>query len=149
MRRLKVIDRALVGKKYPVFAVIVSEAFRRQLWELFRSASSAAAIPESLLANWPAILTLHGTACLMTVWEDMGVDPLDVRLVSEDFDHFREPETNEELSGRVQVEDISQSVEPDTGIEEQVDLLVDFRDPSDKLIANYRSSYRIPLATPR
>jgi len=28
-------------------------------------------------------------------------------------------------------------------------LMVDFRDPSNKLIANYRSSYRIPLATPR
>jgi hypothetical protein len=149
MRRIKVIDRALVGKKYPAFAVIVTEAFRRQLWELFRSVSSAAAISESLLANWPAILTLHGTACLMTVWEDLGVDPLNVRLVNEKFDHFREPAANEELIGQIHVEEISQSVEPDTGIEEQVDLLVDFRDPSDKIVANYRSSYRIPLATPR
>jgi hypothetical protein len=47
------------------------------------------------------------------------------------------------------VEDISQRVEPDTGLEEQVDLLVDFRDPSQKLVANYRTSYRIPVASRR
>ena len=128
---------------------MVSEAFRRQLWELFQSISSIASPPEPLLSNWPAILTLHGTACLITVWEDMGVDPFDVRLISEQFAHFRDPEADEELTGQVHVEDISQSVEPDIGIEEQVDLLVNFRDRSDRPVANYRSSYRISLATPR
>jgi hypothetical protein len=143
------IDRALVGKAYPAFAVIVSAAFRNQLWELFRSVSSGNLPSESLLSNWPTILALHATAYLTTVWEDMRVDPLGVRLVSEEFAHFREPQENERLSAQVHVEDISQRVEPDTGLEEQVDLLVDFRDPSQKLVANYRTSYRIPLASRR
>jgi hypothetical protein len=143
------IDRALVGKAYPAFAVIVSAAFRTQLWEFFRSASSRNAPSESLLSNWQAILALHATAYLTTVWEDMRVDPLGVRLVSEEFAPFREPRDDEELSAQVRVEDISQRVEPDTGLEEQVDLLVDFRDPSQKLVANYRTSYRIPVASRR
>ncbi|MBI4962970.1 MAG: hypothetical protein HY913_06830 [Desulfomonile tiedjei] len=148
MRRIKVIDRTLIGKKYPAFAVALSVAFQRQLWELFQSISSITR-PSGPSANWPAILTLHGTACLMAVWEDMGVDPLDARLIKEDFAYFRDPEADEELTGQVHVEEITQSVESDSGIEEQVDLLIDFRDRSNKPVANYRSSYRIPLATPR
>jgi hypothetical protein len=101
------------------------------------------------LPNWPAILTLHGTACLMTVWEDMGVDPLAARLIAEKFAHFRDPSSDEQLTGQVQVEDVRETVDSDTGIEEQVDLLVDFWDSSEQLIATYQSSYRIPLATPR
>ena len=141
------IDRALVSKKYPPFSVFVSEGFRRELRDLFRSASPTQVSTGSALSNWPAILTLHGTACLMTVWEDMGVDPLAARLIAEKFAHFRDPSADEQLTGQVQVEDISETVESNTGIEEQVDLLVDFRDSSKRLIATYQSSYRIPLAT--
>jgi hypothetical protein len=86
----------------------------------------------------------------MSVWEKLGVDPLRVRLIREAFAHFREPKPRERLFGRMTVEDLSDHMEPGHGIEEQVDLLVRFHDAAGELLAEYRCSYRVPVAqTPR
>jgi hypothetical protein len=138
------IDRALVGKEYPPFAVTLTEDWLRQWRDLFALVSGLSAPQTSVPTNWPAILTLHGTACLMNIWEDLGVDPLEVRLVGEEFEHLLPPVVGEEIEGRLRIEEISECIEPETGIEEQVDFAVGFRDRFGSKLAVYACSYRIP-----
>jgi len=133
-----------VGKEYPSFAVTISEEWLKEWYDLFSRASGKSVPPTRLPHNWPAILTAHGTACLFNTWEDLGVDPLELRLAAEEFEHLAAPAAGEEIVGRLQIQEISESVEPETGIEEQVDLIVEFHDRVGRKLAVYKCSYRIP-----
>lgn len=89
------------------------------------------------------MLTARGTACLMGLWEELGVDPLSIRLVAQSFRHSRDPAYGETLAAALTIEDVSEHVESDRGIEEQVDLVIRFRDSNAGIVAEYRCSYRI------
>lgn len=82
----------------------------------------------------------------MSVWKELGVDPLELRLIQEESQHRLDPVAGEALSGRVRVEDLSEHADPTMGIEEQIDLSVQFRDSLGRDIAQYRCSFRAPLA---
>ncbi len=138
------IYRGFVGKEFPPFRVEITEKFSVQVADLFPAVEPSPA--SGLPSNWPAFMALQGAACLLTVWEELGVDPMELRLVREEFLHFRRPELRESLSGRVTVEDVSDHMEPSQGIEEQVDLAVRFHDSDGDLVAEYRCSYRVPVA---
>ena len=138
------IYRGFVGKEFPLFDFEITEEFSEQFMALFQRTDAAPL--RSLPSNWPAFMALRGSACLMSVWEELGVDPLEVRLIREEFLHFREPELREPLFGRASVQDVSDHMEPDRGIEEQVDLAVRFHDAAGELVAEYLCSYRLPVA---
>lgn len=142
------IDRAWVGKAYAPFVVSLGEDWLVEWHELFARASGIASSTRGLPVNWPAILTHHGTACLLHLWEDLGVDPLEVRLVSEEWKHLGKPVVGEEIRGSLRIEEISEHAEYETGIEEQVDLSVEFHDGKGCTLANYVCSYRIPRVKP-
>jgi hypothetical protein len=140
------IDRSCVGKAYAPFAVILTEDWLAEWYALLSRAAGNSSPSPGLPLNWPAILTLHGTACLLHVWEDLVVDPLQVRLVREEWRHLAAPQVGQEIQGRLSIEEISEHVEPETGIEEQVDFAVEFHDLAGRKLAVYACSYRIPLA---
>jgi hypothetical protein len=142
------IDRACVGKAYAPFVVSLAEDWLTEWYGLFSRASGIAAPPQGLPVNWPAVLTLHGTACLLHVWEDLGVDPLEVRLVGEEWRHSGAPAIGEEIQGRLRIREIGEHVEFETGIEEQVDFVVEFHDRKGLKLAVYTCSYRIPRMRP-
>jgi len=141
------IDRTCVGKEYPPFSVRLSADLAHELETVL-----GITVPEPEQPHgpppliWPALMTSHGTACLIPLWEDLGVHPLDPRLISEEFTYLETPTHGEELNGCVRIEDIGEHVEPDIGIEEQVDLCIEFRNSQDNPVASYRCSYRIPVA---
>jgi hypothetical protein len=142
-----VIERQALGKEY-AFSICIGRDFPGGLAELInRHFSQAEELPRSLPSNWPALATLHGTAGLLHVWEDLGVDPLQVRLATESFRHQREPLYDEELMGRLTVEDLHELTNPNAGVEQQVHLLVRLCDRSGQEVATYQCSYRIPIAT--
>jgi len=151
-----VIDRSTVAKEYPSFSVELSEDLCAKVDRLFGSISSirssAPDVPTSEPRTppliWPALLTLHGAACLLIVWEDLGVDPMLVRLVREEFRYLTTPGWGEKLLGTVRIDDITEHAEPEQGIQEQIDLLVEFRNSAAGLLATYHCSYRIPVAVP-
>jgi hypothetical protein len=139
-----VIYRGFVGTEFPPFTVEMGDDFLDRVTTLVQGGVSR---PRgSLPLNWPAFMALRGAACLMSVWEKLGVDPLGVRLIHEEFVHHREPKPLELLVGRMRVEDVSDHMEPLHGIEEQVDLLIRFHDSASELLAEYRCSYRVPVA---
>ncbi len=138
------IYRGFVGKEFPQFQVEITEEFSAQIMELFRAMDPPPG--GGLPSNWPAFMALQGTACLFTVWEELGVDPIGLRVFQEEFVHLRRPKLGESLFGRVTVEDVSDHMEPSQGIEEQVDLAVRFHDSDGHLVAKYRCSYRVPVA---
>jgi hypothetical protein len=142
---MTVLDRSFVGRKFPAFRVILPTDLGRAFRELLRPGRSEADA-SSLPWNWPAILTGHGTAGLIHVWEELAVDPTGVRLLSEEFVHFHEPLGGVEVIGLMEIEDIAATVEPQAGIEDQADFRVDFRDLEDRLLATYRFSCRVPTA---
>jgi hypothetical protein len=129
---------------YPPFAVTLTEDWIRGWHDLFALVSGLSAPQTTVPTNWPAILTLHGTACLMNTWEDLGVDPLEIRLVGEAFEHLLPPIVGEEMEGRLRIKEISECVEPETGIEEQVDFTVAFHNRLGGKLAVYSCSYRVP-----
>jgi hypothetical protein len=142
-----VIDRSLVGKEYPPFSVSVTDDLSRDFRKIFNLShleSSAPASNPPLI--WPALMTGRGTACLIPVWEDLGVDPLKPKLMKEKFHYYDALVQGEQLVGRVCIEDINERVEPGKGIDEQVDLLVEFKNSRGSLVASYRCSFRIPVA---
>jgi hypothetical protein len=141
-----VIYRGFVGKEFPPFVVEISQEFSRVLTLLLRTSPPFECPSWPPPSNWPAFLTFHGTACLMTIWEELGVDPLELRLVREEFRHMLAPVAGEPLNGRVCVEDVSEHIDPNVGIEEQVDLAVYFRDLRGSDVAEYRCSFRVPVA---
>ncbi len=96
--------------------------------------------------NWPALATLHGTAGMLHVWDDLGVDPLQVRLIREQFRHVRDPHPDEELTGRLTVEDLTEHTNPKTGLDQQIDFRVTFTDQSGRETTWYACSYRLPVA---
>jgi hypothetical protein len=151
------IDRTFVGKEYPPCSVEFDANLGVQLKELFgrisskleeTSSGSSPEPPSQLSFIWPAILTLRGTAGLLTVWEDMGVDPMHIRLVREEFEHHKIPAGGHGLVGKITIEEIVERVEPEEGIEDQVELLVEFTDARGILLATYRCSFRSPVARP-
>ncbi|HMK34899.1 MAG TPA: hypothetical protein VK463_07535 [Desulfomonilaceae bacterium] len=137
------IDRAFIGKTFDSFTIEISPDLFTELDELISAVARAEPWPPPV--NWPVILTLHGTACLITLWETLGVDPLEIRLVHEEFVHYRTPEPGETLVGIPCVRDVSQHLEDNSRMEEQVDLSVEFRRESGATVAGYRCSYRVPL----
>lgn len=142
------IGREFIGKSYPPFSVELSEAFCREMAELIRTSPSVVrpiAVPP---ANWPAIMTLHGTACLMRVWEDLAVDPLRLRQVREEFVHVRPAICGERLSGTLTIEDVTEHYEPKDGMFQQLHLETTFVDDSGKPVATYHCSYAFPLTAP-
>ena len=54
----------------------------------------------------------------------------------------------EEIHGRLRILEISEHVEFETGIEEQVDFVVEFHDRKGLKLAVYTCSYRIPRMRP-
>jgi len=142
------IDRGFLGKVYPVFSVVLSDAFVRRSKELLSQHGCPVSLVDTPPLNWPSFMTLHGTACLLNVWEDLGVDPLAVRLVREEFVHMRPVKGGADLMGRVTIEDLTEHMTSDGTIEEQVCLEVVFQDLSGTPVANYRCAFRIPVAIP-
>jgi hypothetical protein len=140
-----VISRELVGKQFPPFSVRISQSFVQELLDLTRIPVLPPLPPWPPPSSWPALLTAHGTACLMEVWEELGVDPLQARLVEEEFQHFLDPVPDETLTGSVTVGEVTQHLEPSRGIEEQVDLAVSFHNAATRLLATYRCVFRVPL----
>jgi hypothetical protein len=135
-----------VGKEYPPFSTTLTEELHREMGALFAGDVPDGASESTPSLIWPAVLTLHGTACLLTLWEDLGVSPLLPRLVFEQFRYDRTPQVGDALSGRLKVEDVGERFESERGVEEQVDILVEFKDSRGTAVASYRSSYRIPVA---
>lgn len=140
------IGREFIGKAYRPFPVVLSEAFCRELSELVQTSPQVIQSPSFPPVHWPAILTRHGTACLMSVWEDLAVDPLQVRLVREEFDHSRAAEFGEILTGNLTIEDVGEHFEPAEGMFQSVHLQVRFEDRSGAPVATYRCSFAFPLA---
>lgn len=142
------IPREFVGKQFPPFKVTISEHLSRSLLELAQPADSQNLPSWPPPTNWPAIMTLHGTACLMNVWEELGVDPLDARVAKEEFRHFGRPTPDEELTGRVWIDDIREFIDEESQICDQVDLAADFFTADGARLAAYRCSYRVPVTVP-
>ena len=140
------ISRRSIGKAFPPFTVEYPETLAQGFDGLFSSAGCSAPRRSSPPSNWPAVLALHGTACLLTIWEELGVDPLSVRLVAEEIRHVSELRFGQRITGRVTVEDVREHVEPDRGIEQRVDLAITFEDSALKRpVATYRCSFRVPI----
>ena len=139
------IFRGAVGKRFPPFFVRISQSLVQELLEL----TKVPELPPLPLwpppSNWPALLSSHGTACLIGVWEELDVDPLQARLVWEEFLHFTDPVAGETLTGHVAVSDISRYLEPSRGIEELVEFEVSFRNSAGDPVAVYRCAFRVPL----
>ncbi len=142
------IDRAFIGKKYAAFTVELSESFCRDFNSRLNITGPDESPPDRPPLNWPGLMTLQGTACLLTLWEDLGVDPLEVRLVKERFVHQRSVECGEGFTGVLTIDDISGQVETDGRIEDQIELNVNFKDSSGMPVATYQCSFRIPVAGP-
>ena len=143
------IDRGFIGKEFPVFTIELTEDLSEELSAIIPvpGAESAPRWPPPSI--WPAVMTYRATACLIPVWEDFGVDPQAVRLIREEFRHEYTPDPGEQLRGQVRVGEISEEVEPDGAIEDQVDLTVEFTNPAGDSVASYQCRYRVPVAVPR
>ncbi len=140
------IGRELLGKTYPLFSTVLSEAFCRELSELVQTFPPVIHTASAPPVHWPAIMTRHGTACLMPVWEDLAIDPLHVRLVREEFDYSRPAVFGETLSGSLSIEDVTEHFEPAEGMFQAVHLQARFVDAAGTLVATYRCSFAFPLA---
>ncbi|MFC1835287.1 hypothetical protein ACFL2Q_11220 [Thermodesulfobacteriota bacterium] len=136
------IDRSLVGKAYPSFEVTITQDLSLNLRKIL-GLSTAVSDPPLV---WPKVLTLHGTACLMPIWEDLGVNPLHVRTVGEKFRYGEAPRHGEELTGTVFIDWIEEGLDPDQGIVEQIDINVVFHNSRGKRIATYEASFRVAVA---
>jgi hypothetical protein len=143
------LDRGLIGKEFPPFTIAVTEDLSEEFSSIIRIPGGESVPSRPPPSIWPAVMTFRATACLIPVWEDLGADPLAVRLIREEFLHERTPDPGEELRGRVRIGEITEEVEPDGAIEDQADLVVDFTDSSGGLVASYRCRYRIPVAVTR
>jgi hypothetical protein len=143
-----VIDRSFIGKKYPPFIVEISESFCRDFNRLLNVQGPDELSPDRPPLNWPALMTLHGTACLLTLWEDLGVDPLEARLAGERFIHHRPVKCGEPLFGSLTIDDLTEQVTPVGQIDDRIALHVDFRDASDAVVATYHCAFHIALAGP-
>ncbi len=149
------IDRSFIGKEYPEFSVTIEHDLVARFNSLLENACGAHGdrsqwndhdgLGTTIPLAWPSILTFHGTACLISVWEDLGIDPVRTRIVEESFNFLKFPEPGEELKGSLCVEEIEEKISPDGGIEEQLDLSVEFSSLEGELLATYTCSYRIPL----
>lgn len=133
-----------MGKQVDRFTAELSPSLFSDLAALF-SVPSANIDSQRPPVNWPAILTFHATACLMPVWETLGVDPLEVRLVAEEFLCEQPPQPGQLLTGIIRIEELSEWVENDGTIEEQVDMVVAFANAAGESVAEYRCGFRIPL----
>lgn len=143
-----VIDRSFIGKTYPPFAAEVSASFCLDYNRLLNVKGLPEFSPDRPPLNWPALMTLHGTACLLPLWEDLGVDPLETRLFRERFVHQRPVECGEPLTGVLTIDDVTEQVEPNSHIEDHIELRVDFADSAGAPVATYHCSFRISLAGP-
>lgn len=149
------IDRSFIGKEYPEFSVTIEHDLIARFNSLLESAcgghcseapdKSDDSVMNSIPVAWPSILTFHGTACLISVWEDLGIDPVKTRIVEESFNFLKFPEPGDELKGSLCLEEVEEKISPDGGIEEQLDLSVEFSSLEGELLATYSCSYRIPL----
>jgi len=140
-----VIDRNFIGKTYHPFTVTITEGLCRDFRDLFLQVVSPEPLPLRPPLNWPALITLHGTACLVPLWEDMGVDPLAVRLVGEQFVHHRRVSLDETVFGELSIRDIAEHAGTDGTLAEDVDLEVVFRDSAGSGVSVYRLRFRIEI----
>ncbi len=141
------IPREFVGKRFPRFKVNISEQPFRSLLDLIQPHDSEKIPSWPPPSNWPAIMLLHGTACLINVWEELGVDPLRSFLAREEFHHLSSPEPGEELTGWLLIEDIKEFVDEDGQIFDQVDFAADFSNARGVRLAEYRFAYIIALTS--
>lgn len=141
------IDRSLIGKRYPPFSIAISNRLIGEFRNVVSSVDPRLSVPHGRTPlAWPAILTLHGTACLIPIWEDLGVNPQSVWLVKEEFDFESHPPAEEELTGIVELSDLRERLDVRRGIEDEITLCVEFRLSSGKQAAKYTATYRSPLA---
>jgi hypothetical protein len=140
-----VIDRSFIGKAYRPFTATISEELCREFRDLFLQVGATIPLPLRPPLNWPSLVTLHGAACLIPLWEDMGVDPLDARLVGEQFVHHRRVSLDETVTGELSVSDITEHAGTDGTLAEDVDLEVVFRDSAGALVSVYRLRFRIEI----
>ena len=141
------IPREFVGKKFPRFKVNISEQPFRLLLDLIQPHDSEKITSWPPPSNWPAVMVLHGTACLINVWEELGVDPLRALLAREEFHHIRSPAPDEELTGWLWIEDIREFVDEDGQISDQVDFAADFCNAAGVRLADYHFTYRITMTS--
>jgi hypothetical protein len=141
-----VIDRGYVGKGYPSFTIELPADLSSELERILDLPGTESKPPWPPPLIWPALMTMHGTACLLPVWEDLGVNPLDIRLIREEYRYHATPKQGEKLTGTVSIEEFDEEVEPARGIEDQVDLVVTFSSTGGTLVATYRCSFRVPVA---
>ncbi len=141
------IPREFVGKKFPRFKVIISEQLFRSLLDLIQPHDGEKIPSWPPPSNWPAVMLLHGTACLINVWEELGVDPLRVFLAAEEFRHLSSPEPDEQLTGSLWIEDIKEFVDEDGQISDQADFAADFFNAAGVRLADYHFTYRIAVTS--
>ncbi|MBI5249648.1 MAG: hypothetical protein HY912_09145 [Desulfomonile tiedjei] len=142
------VPREFVGKQFPPFKVKISEQLSRSLLDLTQPSEAEKGPSWPPPSNWPAVMILHGTACLINVWEELGVDPLEVFLSEEEFLHFCAPLPDEELTGYLRIEEIREFLDEESQICEEVDLWADFFNAVGAHLAAYRFSYRVRLTVP-
>jgi len=139
------IPREYVGKTFPQFKVTAFKAIFDSLFELTQSHLDGEISSRQPPCNWPAIMLSRGTACLMNVWEELGIDPLRAFLSSEEFVHFHPPGEDEELTGSVRMDDIREILDEEGGVCDQADFTADFFNAAGLHLAAYRFSYRVRL----
>ncbi len=142
------VDREFIDKEFPAFKATLSVELSRALFRLMYEDEEALPSHWPPPCNWPAVLLLHGTAGLISIWENLGVDPLAPVLVAETFSHHEIPEPDSEVTGTVRILDIRESLGAGSQICDDIDMNVDFFSRAGALIAGYRCSYRIPLTVP-
>lgn len=140
------IGRDVIGRTYPDFHIALSDA----LCTAFDRVFAGVGLPMGAVSGppyiWPGLLTCHGTACLLTVWEDLGVDPLSVRLVNESFEHHCSVSIGEKLLGRVTIESVNEVYGPERGIEQEIGVSTSFFRDDGNPVAGYSGVFRIPAA---
>jgi hypothetical protein len=142
------IDREFIDKEIPTFKATLSVKLSQALVRLISENTEPLPYYWPPPGNWPAVLLLHGTAGLISIWEELGVDPIVPVLDAEAFLHHEVPEPDSEITGEIRILDIRESLHAGSQICDNIDMSVDFFSQAGVHIARYLCSYRIPLTIP-
>ncbi|AFM23993.1 hypothetical protein [Desulfomonile tiedjei] len=104
------LDREFIDKEFPAFKATLSVELSKALFRLMYQDEESLPPHWPPPSNWPAVLLLHGTAGLITIWEELSVDPLAPVLVAEKFSHYKVPDPDSEITGTIRVLDIRESL---------------------------------------
>jgi hypothetical protein len=142
------IDREFIDKEFPTFKATLTVELSKALVRLISGDTEPLPYDWPPPTSWPAVLLLHGTAGLISIWEELGVDPLAPVLVAEEFLHDKVPEPDSEITGEIRILDVRESLHAGSQICDNIDMSVDFFSQARVHIARYLCSYRFPLTVP-